>query len=76
MITRKEAFRIRLAGNVLFLLYLLVLTYFLFFSERYGRKAAEEAVRYNLVPLREIRRFWEMRHVLGMRVSMLNHAEN
>ena len=40
---------------LLFILYVLLLVYFLFFSEEYGRVTAEERVyRYNLVPFVEI----------------------
>ena len=49
--------KIRIAGVVLFFLYLVVLTYFLFFSEKYGR-TAEREFSYNLTPFLEIRRFW------------------
>lgn len=58
--------RIRFLGTLLFILYVLLLVYFLFFSEEYGRVAAEERVyRYNLVPFVEIRRFWVYRKQLG-----------
>ena len=50
---------IRTLGTVLFILYVLALIYFLFFSEEYGRVAMEEReYRYNLIPFVEIRRFW------------------
>ena len=52
---------------MLFLLYVLLLVYFLFFFEEYGRVAAEERVyRYNLIPFLEIRRFWIYREQLGV----------
>ena len=45
-------------GIFLFVVYVLLLLYFLFFSEAYGRVAeAEREYRYNLVPFVEIRRF-------------------
>ena len=53
---------IRTLGTVLFILYVLALIYFLFFSEEYGRVAMEEReYRYNLIPFVEIRRFWVYR---------------
>ena len=59
--------RIRLVGSVLFIIYVLLLIYFLFFSEAYGRVAeAEREYRYNLVPFVEIRRFWVYRDQLGL----------
>ena len=43
--------KIRFLSVLLFILYVLLLVYFLFFSEEYGRVTAEERVyRYNLVP--------------------------
>ena len=47
----------RVAALLLFGAYLLILVYFLFFSESYGRTEISEVVRYNLVPFREIRRY-------------------
>lgn len=53
-------------GILLFVLYVLLLIYFLFFSEGYGRVAeVQQAYRYNLVPFVEIRRFWIYRKQLG-----------
>ena len=58
--------RIRQTGVILFVIYVLLLIYFLFFSEAYGRVAeAEREYRYNLVPFVEIRRFWVYREQLG-----------
>lgn len=57
---------IRRAGAVLFLLYLLALAYFLFFSESYGRVVIGEGeYHYNLIPFQEIRRFWVYREQVG-----------
>ena len=59
--------KIKHIGVMLFLLYVLLLVYFLFFSEEYGRTVTEERLyRYNLVPFVEIRRFWVYRDQLGM----------
>ncbi len=63
-------------GTLLFLLYLAGLVYFLFFSERYGRTDTDHVLRYNLVPLREIRRFWNNRWTLGMKAVFLNIVGN
>ena len=58
---------IRTLGTILFILYVLALIYFLFFSEEYGRAAMEERqYRYNLIPFVEIRRFWVYRKQLGL----------
>lgn len=65
---KKETKRIiRRGGILLFAVYVMLLIYFLFFSEGYGRGAqAEQAYRYNLVPFVEIRRFWIYRRQLGI----------
>ena len=68
--------RIRLFGMVMFVIYLLLLIYFLFFAEEYGRKAATGELRYNLVPLREIQRFWKERETLGWKAVVLNLLGN
>ena len=60
---------------LLFLLYLAGLSYFLFFSEGLGREAGE-TYRYNLEPLKEIRRFLLYRETLGWRAVFLNTAGN
>lgn len=60
-------------GWVLFVLYILALIYFLFFSEKYGRIATQDReYRYNLVPFVEIRRFWVYRKQLGFLAVFTN----
>ena len=64
---------IRTLGTILFILYVLALIYFLFFSEEYGRIAMEERdYRYNLIPFVEIRRFWVYRKQLGFLAVFTN----
>lgn len=68
---------IRKAGWVLFLLYVLVLVYFLFFAEEYGRQdPGTGAYRYNLVPFQEIKRFWIYRQQVGGTAAFLNLGGN
>ena len=62
-------------GRVLFGIYLMGLCYFLFFAENYGREIGQETYRYNLIPFKEIERFWTYRHELGIR-SFFNLAGN
>lgn len=62
-------------GRVLFLIYLAGLCYFLFFAENYGRILGQEHYRYNLVPFKEIERFWIYRQELGVH-SFFNLAGN
>lgn len=53
------------AGWLLLYLYIVLLSYFLFFSEHYGRNHSMSSYRYNLVLLKEIRRFIEYREQIG-----------
>ena len=71
---RKKVFR-RL-GILLFVVYLAMLSYFLFFSERLGRIYLERTYHYNLELFKEIRRFWVYRHSLGMWSVGLNLIGN
>lgn len=59
----------------MFGIYLAGLCYFLFFAENYGRGFDQEIYRYNLIPFREIERFWKYRKVLGI-YSFYNLAGN
>lgn len=69
--------RIKHLGTMLFVLYVLLLIYFLFFSEEYGRVTAEEReYRYNLIPFIEIRRFWIYREQLGVFAVVTNLLGN
>lgn len=60
----------------LFIAYLVLLAYFLFFSERYGRSLNCDEYRYNLVLFKEIRRFIRYRHELGIESFIVNIAGN
>lgn len=64
-------------GWVLFILYLIALTYFLFFAESFGRvPGAQTDYAYNLMPFREISRFIKYRGLLGFQAVLLNMAGN
>lgn len=64
-------------GWVLFIAYLILLAYFLFFSESFGRSSQLRAeYAYNLIPFKEIRRFFVYRHKLGMEAFLLNTVGN
>lgn len=59
----------------LFLLYLIGLTYFTFFAEALGRGTSPDGdltARFNLIPFREIQRFWIYRSRLGIAAFVLN----
>lgn len=69
--------KLRLVWRILFLLYILLLIYFLFFAEWYGRgQSVQTELHYNFVPLLEIRRFWTYRETLGFWPVFLNLACN
>lgn len=69
--------QIRLAGGILFVMYILLLIYFLFFAEWYGRGPdTPPQDGYNLTPFLEIKRFWRHRELLGFRIVFLNLAGN
>ena len=74
--TKKTARRIRTAGGVLFLIYMILLIYLLFFAESYGRARGLEEYHYNLVPFREIRRYLCYPEVLGTYAVVTNLAGN
>ena len=62
-------------GRVLCMIYIAGLCYFLFFAENYGRTFGQENYRYNLIPFKEIERFWKYREELGIH-SFYNLAGN
>ena len=69
--------RHRRLGLVLFIAYLVLLSYFLFFAENMGRSPdARASYSYNLVPFKEIRRFWVYRDVAGLKSFLLNVIGN
>ena len=72
--TKKEKYALW-GGRVLFGIYLIGLCYFLFFAENYGRELGQGNYRYNLIPFREIERFWKHRDILGFH-SFYNLAGN
>lgn len=58
-------------GWILFISYLIVLTYFMFFSDGFGRSEYSEYA-YNLELFKEIKRFYHHRDLLGMKAFYLN----
>ncbi len=63
-------------GWVLFLLYLCLLAYFMFFSESFGRTDTDRGYAYNLVPLKEIMRYFRYYRTLGMPLFLINIVGN
>jgi len=64
------------AGWLLFYLYIILLFYFLFFSEHYGREHVFREYRYNLVLFKEIKRFITYRKQLGIESFVVNILGN
>lgn len=63
------------AGWLLFYLYIVLLSYFLFFSEHYGRDYSHD-YRYNLELFKEIKRFVLYRQQLGFESFVVNILGN
>jgi glycopeptide antibiotics resistance protein len=61
---------------MLFILYIIFLAYFLFFSERYGRTTSTEEYRYNLTLFKEVKRFIMYRKVIGLESFLVNIIGN
>lgn len=62
--------RIIIIGWILFYIYILLLSYFLFFSERYGRDLVTQ--QYNLKLFKEINRFIKYREQIGFEGFVVN----
>lgn len=60
---------------VLFIIYMIALVYFLFFSEQMGRKTSD-VYKYSLVPFKEIKRYLQYKDQLGMGSVILNIVGN
>ncbi len=63
-------------GWLLFYLYIILLLYFLFFSERYGRENILKDYHYNLNLFKEIKRFIKYREQLGIESFVVNIIGN
>lgn len=63
-------------GWILFYSYIILLSYFLFFSEHYGRENVMKDYRYNLEFFREIKRFIIYREKLGFETFLVNIVGN
>lgn len=63
-------------GWVLFILYLCFLAYFMFFSESFGRTDTSRGYQYNLVPLKEVSRYFRHYDVIGPLLFLINIVGN
>lgn len=60
-------------GTLVFLvIYLAILAYVCFWSEGYGRAQAQDTYHYNLIPFKEIMRFYTYRELVGFKAFLLN----
>lgn len=66
---------IRILSWCIFVVYLVALVYFLFFSEQLGRVPSDE-YKYSLVPFKEIRRYIFYWHAIGSYYVLLNLLGN
>lgn len=71
---RKNKKIIIIFGWIIFYIYILLLAYFLFFSERYGRDLVTK--QYNLQLFKEIKRFIRYRKQIGMEGFVVNILGN
>ncbi len=62
----------KLLFGILFMAYLVLLVYFLFFSEKFGRTGSNETYQYNLVIFQEIGRFIRYREIIGTTGFLIN----
>lgn len=67
---------LRICSKVMFGVYIICLTYFLFFAESMGRDFESRSYHYNLELFKEIGRFIKYRHVLGLQAVLLNLVGN
>lgn len=69
----------RFISNVLtlcFICYMILLVYFLFFSEEYGRTEPYETYKYNFELFKEIKRYWYNREKIGTLLFLINLVGN
>ena len=74
--TRKKKRAARCGCRILFYLYLIVMFYFVLFSERYGRETGYDTSHVNLELFKEIKRFWMYRSLLTPEAFITNLVGN
>lgn len=76
MLSYKNKQPIRKLPYVFFAIYMIVLMYFLLFSEGFGRTDPNAEYRYNLVLFHEIKRFIMYYNIVGMKNMVINVIGN
>lgn len=69
----------KLISNILtlcFVCYMILLVYFLFFSEEYGRDEVYSTYQYNFRLFQELRRYFEYREQIGISYFLINVVGN
>lgn len=74
-VKQEDKHKIRVISWILFCIYLVMMVYFLFFSEQMGR-IPRDRFQYNLQPLAEIQRYLRHAGKLGRMLVLLNLAGN
>lgn len=67
---------IKTTTRLVFAVYLIMLAYFLFFSERFGRTISSTEYRYNIVLFKELKRFITYRNEIGIEGFVINIVGN
>lgn len=62
--------------SVCFICYMILLVYFLFFSERYGRTEPYSTYQYNLVLFQELKRYIKYSDKIGVEYFLINVVGN
>lgn len=75
-LNRANRKKLNVVGWLTFYLYIILLMYFLFFSERYGRENILQDYHYNLEFFKEIKRFITYRQQLGYETFIVNIIGN
>lgn len=73
---KKKKRAARFGCRILFYLYLIVMFYFVLFSERYGRETGYDTSHVNLELFKEIKRFWMYRSLLTPEAFITNLVGN
>ncbi len=76
ILTNKARKRTKLLLEVCFIIYIILLFYFLFFSDKFGRTTSRQDYSYNIIPFHEITRFIKYREIIGVESFMVNIAGN
>lgn len=71
-----KGYSLKVFSWILFIVYIIGLSYFMFFAEMFGRTVGTREYHYNLTLFKEIKRFWTYRHTLGFAAVFSNLIGN